>query len=100
VDLADAVAGEIFRHGIAPECHDDLRFDKFKLIFQPFAACLDLTGKRVTIIGRAALDHVGDIDLVALEPDHTDELVKVLACGTDKRTARLVFIKTGSFAYE
>ena len=92
------LAGEIFGHGKAAERDDDAWLYQVKLALQPFAAGHYLAGHRVAVLGRAALDHIGDEDLVAFIADHADKLVEVLAGRAHERPASLVFVPAGGFA--
>ena len=49
--------------GESAEGADDPRLDDGDLVHEMRAAGLDLVRERVPVVGRAALDHVGDVDV-------------------------------------
>ena len=65
---AVGLAREELRGEVA-ECGDQLRLDQFDLLEEVALAGLDLVGLRVAVPGRAALDPVGDVDVVPREAD-------------------------------
>jgi len=58
---------------------------------------LDLIWPRIAIIGRTALNHVGNIDVIPLKVDRFDNLRKELASATHAGNPLLVFVSTGCF---
>ena len=54
---------------------------------------------RVAVFGRTALEHVGDENLIATEAHSLgDHVGEQLACSTDERLARSVFVGAGGFS--
>ena len=70
------------------------------LPLQPFAAAFLLHVLRVTVVRRAALDDVGDVDLRSVEIDHFEHIIEQLAGRPDKRQPLQVFLFAGAFADE
>ena len=62
--IPSRLAGEQLRREVA-ERRDDLRPDQLDLPEEVALAGLDLLGLRVAVAGRAALEHVRDVDVVA-----------------------------------
>ena len=83
-----------------PSVADDARLDQLDLPEQVRLAGLDLVGLRVAVPGRPALEHVGDVDLGALEADAGEQLVEQLPGLTDERDALLVLVEAGRLADE
>src|SRR3982751_224614 len=79
--------GEVAQRG------DQLRLDELDLLEEVALAGLDLVGLRVAVPGRAALDHVGDVDVLAGETDSGEELVEELPGLADERIALLVLVE-------
>ena len=79
---------------------DDLRLDRGELAEQERLARRDLVGLRIAVARRPALEHVGDVDLVALEAHRLDHLRQQLAGAPDERDALHVFIRARRFADE
>ena len=88
VHLRDPVrlAGEQLRREVA-ERRDDLRPDQLDLPEEVRLAGLDLLGLRVAVAGRAALEDVRDVDVLARQPDAGEQLAEQLA-RRRRRTAR------------
>ncbi len=63
-------------------------------------AGLDLVRLRVAVAGRAALQDVRHIDLVALEADPGEQLVEELPRLADERLALLILVVAGRLADE
>src|SRR5207342_3949349 len=82
------------------ECPDELRLDQLDLAEQVALAGLDLVGHGVAVSGRAALDHVRDVYVLAGHADPTEELVEELPGLADERVALLVFVEAGRLADE
>ena len=83
-----------------PSVAIDARLDQLDLPEEVRLARLDLVGHGVTVPGRAALDHVRDVDVCALEPDAREQLVEELAGLADERVALLVLVEAGRLADE
>ena len=94
------VALEQQLRGEVPERDHDARVDQGKLLTQEVLARVDLLGARVTVARGSALDHVGDVDILAFDPDLTEQAVEQLAGGTDERNTLEVFIRPGRFTDE
>ena len=86
--------------GKTPQGADDLGSDDGDLLHQMRAAGLDLVGQRVAVVGRAALDHVGDVDVGPGEADLAQKLGEQLAGRPHERLALFVLVKARPFAYE
>ena len=101
VHACDAVglAREELRGEVA-ERGDQLRLDELDLLEEVALARLDLVGLRVAVPRRAALDHVGDVDVLAREADSGEELVEELPGLADERIALLVLVEAGRLAHE
>src|SRR5688500_18210085 len=82
------------------ERNDHARLDHFDLAEQEGLALLHLIAFGVAVAGRPALDHVGDVDLVAGQADGLDDLGQQLAGAAHERLAALVFFFTGRLADE
>jgi hypothetical protein len=63
-------------------------------------ARIDLVGLRVAVPRRPRLEHVGDEDVVAREPDLLQELVEELSGAADEREALLVLVHPGRLTDE
>ena len=85
----DRAAGQQLGREVA-ERADDLRLDQPHLLEQVGLAGLDLQRLRVAVAGRARLQHVGDEDLLAREPDLFQQLVQQLAGAADEGQALAV----------
>ena len=87
--------------GEVPQRDDDRRVDERDLLLQVRAARLDLVRRRVAVVGRPALDDVGD---VALGPGQADllphEAVEQLARAADERLAGQVLLAARALAHE
>ena len=82
------------------ERRHDLRLDQLDLAEEVALAGLDLVRSRVAVARRPALEHVGDVDVTALEPDPGEQLVEQLAGLADERVALLVLVEAGRLADE
>ena len=74
--------------------------DELDLPPQIGLAGLDLLRARVAVVGRPALEHVGDVDLLAGEADGRQQLLKQLAGLAYEGLALLVLVVAGRFADE
>ena len=87
--------------GDAPQAHHDLRPDDAELLPQPGQAGVPLFGQRVAVLRRAALDDVGDENVLVPRQVHRGEiLVQQLAAAAHKGQALLVLVFAGAFADE
>ena len=91
--------GEGSQRVAAERCDND-RLKKRELPLQEARAGGDLSGLRITIIGRAALDHVEDEDIGALKSDQVEEKVEQLPSSTNKWASRRIFTRTRRLANE
>ena len=84
-----------------PERDDDPRVDQLDLLLEIRATRLDLAGRRVAVLRRAALDDVGDVALGAGQADLLPhEAVQQLAGTADEGLAGQVLLAAGPFADE
>jgi hypothetical protein len=74
------------------------RLDQCDLALQEGAADAGLFRRRVAVAGRAALDGVGDEDLLALEIDGGEHLVQQLAGAPDEGLALSVLVQIRTLA--
>ena len=99
--LRDLEVGFDHLHGAdAAEAHDDLGIHQLQLLLQIRGAGFLLRVQRVTVLRRAALDGVGDVDAVAAETDHGQHVVQQLTCLAHKGFAQRILPLAGSFAHE
>ena len=54
--------------------------------------------QRIAISGRPALEHVQDVNVLALQPARFNDLVEQLPAAADERLAQSIFVGTGRFA--
>jgi hypothetical protein len=82
------------------QADNDFGADKLYLLRQPLAARCLLDIKRVTVLGRAALDHIGNVYFAAVKPYHLEHIVQQLAGSADKGFALKILLLTGTFTDE
>src|SRR5262245_15268691 len=82
------------------ERDDHLRFDDVDLPEQKRLARLDFVGLRIAVARRAALDHVRDVDVLALEIDRFDDLGQQLTGAADEWNPLNIFIGARSLTDE
>ena len=70
------------------------------LLAQERRACLDFVGLGVAVSGRAALDHVGNVDLLAPEPRAAEKRVELLSRRAHERLALQVLVAAGALPDE
>src|SRR5205085_11062396 len=101
VDARDAgrLPGEELGREVA-ERRDDARLDQLDLPEEVALAGLDLLRLRVAVPGRAALDHVRDVDPAPLEADPGQQPLEELPRLADERHALLVLVEAGRLADE
>src|SRR5258706_9346454 len=72
---------------------DDLRLHQLDLLFEKRLARLDFVGLRVAVLRRAALDHVGDVDVLPPEPHALgDDIGEGLAGAPPARPPPPIFV--------
>src|SRR3972149_4037476 len=76
VNLADGVTGREPGQRVAAQADDDLGPDELDLVLEVLTAGLHLPRERVAVVGRAALDNVGDEHLLPAQADGADEFVE------------------------
>ena len=84
----------------APEAHDDLRLHQRRLPPQIADAGVLLHVQRVPVLRRAALDHVGNVDLCPVQMDDLQHIVQKLSRPAYKGHALLILVLAGSLADE
>ena len=82
------------------QAHDDVRPHAADLLAQKRRARHDLLGPRVAVSGRTALDHVGDVDLVAREARVAKKRIELVTGGADERLSPQIFVPSGPLAHE
>src|SRR3989442_985685 len=100
MDAGDRLAGEELRHRVAAEGDDDPWPQNLEVAAQPYVACRDLLGQRVTVLRWPVADDVGDEDLAPIEADAGQELVEVLSGSADEWLSLEVLVVAGSLAQE
>ena len=86
--------------GHAPQTHDDLRLHQLRLTPQIAEAGGLFAIQRVAVLGRAALDDVGDIHRLPLQADHGQHVVQELSGRAHEGQTLLVLIGAGAFTDE
>ena len=87
--------------GDAPQAHQDFRPQQGELVPQPGEAGLLLLGLGVPVLGRAALYHVGDVDVgVPVQVHRGQELVQKLAAPAHEGLPLQVLVLPGALAHE
>ena len=87
--------------GDAAQAHHDLGPQQAELLPQPGHAGLALGGQRVTVLGRAALDDVGNVAvLFPVQVDGKQILVQQLTAAAHKGQALLVLALAGALAHK
>ena len=74
--------------------------DHCDLLHQKRFARLDFIRFRIAVVWRAALDHVGDVNVAARQSCRLQEIVQELSCSPDKRLPLLVFVEPRRFPHE
>ena len=83
-----------------PSATIDLRLDRVDLAEEERLAGRDLVRLGIAVARRPALDHVGDVDLVAVKPDRLDDLRQQLPGAADERDALDVLVGARRLADE
>ena len=83
-----------------PQADKDVRPHGTDLLAQEGRAGRNLLGLGVTVSGRAALHHVGNVDLVARKAGNREERVELVPGGTHEGLALQVFISARALAHE
>ena len=78
---------------VPPERRDDDRLQEGELALKEPCTGGDLRGLRVTVLWRATLDDIEDIDLRSLKADEVQEEVEQLASGADKGASGGVLVR-------
>ena len=94
------VAADDAHGGNAAETDDDFRVQQLHLAAQVIDARILLHAERIAVFGRTALDDIGNIDVIAPEPDDLEHVVKQLTCSSDKGNALRVLVGAGTLADE
>ena len=84
----------------APHCDHQGRGDELDLPIEVAAAVRRLIGPRVAIAGRAALEHIGDVDVLATEADRLQHGREQLPAASDEGLAPPVLLRPRRFADE
>ena len=79
VDLGDGFLRKETYEGEAAQGDDDFGVYQTYLLIKVFATGLDLIRQRVTVVGRSAFHHVGDVHVRPGQTDQTKEIVQQLA---------------------
>ena len=98
--LADALSREVAGHRIAAQRHEYPRVDEGYLPFEVGRTGRYLFRFRIPVARGAALDHIGDVDAVAVQACDAEKLVEKVPCRTDERAALLIFIEARPLADE
>ncbi len=83
---------------VTAEGTQDSRSEEVDLLDQERGAGRDLRRQGIAILGRAALDHVGDVDLGPLELHGAEDPGEELSRAADERLALEVLVVSGGFA--
>lgn len=87
--------------GDPAESHDDARPDQARLLPEVGKATLLLALFGVAVVRRAALDDIGDVNiLMPVEVDGVQHLVEELSCSADKGFALQILLFARPFANE
>lgn len=85
-------------HRNIAKADDDFRLNRLDLAQQERMTRLYFIRFGITIIRRAALDDVGDVDVGTFKPHRLDHASQQLPGATDKRFPLKILIPTGPFA--
>src|SRR5207244_2059853 len=95
-----APRGKEFGHRIAPESHYQAWLNENDLAFQIFMTGGKLIWKRIAITGWTTFQDIRNVNVLALQPDEGEQLIKQLPSRTDKGPPLLVLPITWSLADE
>ena len=79
---------------------NDLRLDDSELLSKKWIARGDFVRLRIAIVGRTALQHIADVDILTFDVDRFDDLGQQLARASDERQTLLVLIEARRFTDE
>src|SRR5882672_2061590 len=79
-------------HGREPQGAEERGPEERQLLLQIREALLHLLRRRHAVLGRAALEHVADVDLLALQIDGGDHLVEELSRASDEGKSLEIFV--------
>ena len=98
----DAVILPNQAHGSdSSKTHENLWLDQLDLLLQIANASILLRLERITVLGRTALDNIGDIAiLTAIKVDDTEHIIKELSGSAHKRLTLQVLLLSRTFANE
>src|SRR5450759_1401409 len=101
VDPRDAVrTGQQPLHRVSPQEQDHRRPDQLHLAIKVRRARGHLLRQRVAVARRPALDDVGDVDLVAVDPNRLQQLVEELAGLAHEGQPLLVLVLSRGLAHD
>jgi len=86
--------------GDGAQAADELGLDDLQLPFEEGPAIRRFVGLRRAVLGRAALQHVQDVDIFAFQRAGLDDLVQQLPGRSDERFSLPVFVGPWGFAEE
>ena len=86
--------------GDPPQTDNDLRLHQRRLPPQIADAGVLLHVQRIPVLGRAALHHIGNIDLGAVQMDNLQHIVQQLTGPAHKGDALLILVLAGAFPDE
>ena len=98
VDLGDRGAGKVARHGETAERHYYRWLYERDLAIQVIPAGCKLGREWVSILGRPALDYVGDEHLRPVQPDLFEQAFEVLPRCPDERASLQIFVAARSLS--
>ncbi len=99
--LGDAASrAEKSLRGTGSETDDDVRVQDINLAQKKWRASMHFVVLGPAVVRRAALDHVADIDIRAIQPHRFDHLGEKLAGTADEGQALHIFIGAGAFTNE
>lgn len=84
----------------APEGDNDIGLDELDLAIEKSRACRDLVVLGISIPGRSAFDHIGDVGPASVKTHGDDHPVEQLSGLTDKGSSGSVLLGSRSFADE
>jgi hypothetical protein len=100
MNFTDAFIRKERGHGITPKSDNYFGADNLNLPVQPSTAAKYFLRQWVTIYRRAALDYIGNIDLLTVQPDRSQQFIQEFTCRTYERTPLLIFVKARGFPNE